>query len=100
MICIIVRQGQGASQIYDHLYEAFGHLVPVIWDRRSASDTAPSAHHPDRREPPPRSWAELGFAVVDRSAEWTRAAVSACEADHYIAAQTSASLVPGPALSN
>ena len=45
MICIIVRQGQGASQDYDRLYSAFGHLVPVIWDRRRASDSAPSASH-------------------------------------------------------
>ncbi len=90
MICIIVRQGQLAFQDYDRLYEAFGHLVPVIWDRRRADldlDTALSANHPNRREKPPLSWTVFGYVIVDRSAEWTWAAVSACEADHYIAAQ-------------
>ena len=86
MICIIVRQG--APQNYDRMYEAFGHLVPVIWDRRRASDTAPGVRYPNRRETPPPSWTELGFVVVvDRPAAqaWIRAALSACEADHDIA---------------
>ena len=101
MICIIVRQGQGASQDYDRLYEAFGHLVPVIWDRRRASDTAPSASYPNRRQTPPPSWTELGFVVVvDRSAAWawTRAALSACEADHYIPAQAEPAGVGPPSI--
>ncbi len=88
MTCIIVRQG--AFEEYGRLYEAFGHLVPVIWDRRRADldlDTAPSASHQNRRGKPPLSWTMFGYVIVDRSAGWTWAAVSACEADHYIAAQ-------------
>ncbi len=100
MTCLIVRQGQGASQIYDRLYKAFGDQVPVIWDQRRASDTAPSANDPDRREQPPLSWAMFGFVVVDPPAAWTRAALSACEADHYIGPQASAPLVRGQALSS
>ena len=98
---------RGDFQTYDRLYKAWGHLVPVKWDRRRAhnrprahADTAPSASKPNRRRKPPISWTAFGFdIVVDRSAEWIRAAVSACEADYcYIAAQASAPLVRGPLL--
>ena len=87
MSCIIVRHG--VFQEYERLYAAYGHLVPVIWDRRADLDldTAPGAKRVNRREKPPLSWTAFGFLIVDRSAEWTRAALSACEANHYIAAQ-------------
>ena len=96
MTCIIVRNG--AFEEYDFLRRAYGHLVPVTWDRRRASDTAPSAYDPDRRGQPSLSWAALGFAIVDRPAAWVRAAVSADEADHGLIAQAYALLVRGPAL--
>ena len=76
MTCIIVRQG--AFQQYDRLYAAFGHRVPVVWDRRRArsrpladADTAPSASKPNRRETPPPSWTELEFVVIERTAAWS-----------------------------
>ena len=66
------------------MHAAFGHRVPVIWDRRRArnrllahAETAPSARHPDRRRKPPTSWTALGFVVVDRPTTWARAALSA-----------------------
>ena len=37
MDCIIVQRGD--FQTYDRLYQAWGHLVPVIWDRRRAHMT-------------------------------------------------------------
>ena len=81
MTCIIVRQG--AYEEYDHLYAAFGHQMPIIWDRRHArsrpladADTAPSASNPNRRQKPPVSWTTLGFVVVDRPAVWAAAALS------------------------
>ena len=82
MTCIIVRQG--AFQDYERMHAAFGHRVPVIWDRRRArtrlrahAETAPSARHPNRRQKPPLTWTALGFVVVDRPATWARAALSA-----------------------
>ncbi len=82
MTCIIVRQG--AFQQYDRLYAAFGHRVPVVWDRRRArsrqladADTAPNARQPNRRQKPPLTWTALGFIVVDRPATWARAALFA-----------------------
>ena len=81
MTCIIVRRG--AFKDYERLHAAFGHRVPVIWDRRRArnrplahADTAPSARHPNRRRKPPVSWTALGFVVVDRPAVWAAAALS------------------------
>ena len=81
MTCILVRPG--AFMEYDRLNEAFGHRVPVVWDRRRArnrplghADTAPSARHPNRRQKPPLTWTALGFVVVDRPATWARAALS------------------------
>ncbi len=66
------------------MHAAFGHRVPVIWDRRRArtrlrahAETAPSARHPNRRQKPPTTWTALGFVVVDRPAAWARAALSA-----------------------
>ena len=64
MTCIIIRRG--AYEEFDRLYNAFGHQMPILWDRRAQADTAPSAYHPDRREPPSPSWTTLGFVVVDR----------------------------------
>ena len=74
-----------AFQDYERLHMAFGHRVPVIWDRRRArnrplahADTAPSASIPNRRRGKlPVSWTVLGFVVVDRPAKWARAALSA-----------------------
>ena len=80
MTCIIIRRG--AYEEFDRLYNAFGHQMPILWDRRAQADTAPSAYHPDRREPPSPSWTALGFVVVDLPAAWARAELSACEADH------------------
>ncbi len=69
MTCIIVRHG--AFQEYERMHAAFGHRVPVIWDRRRArtrplahADTAPSASNPNRRRKPPHSWTAFGFIVV------------------------------------
>ena len=80
MTCIIVRQG--AFQDYERLHTAFGHRVPVIWDRRRArkwpltnTDTAPNAKLPNRRQKPPVSWTTMGFVVVDRPTEWVRASL-------------------------
>ena len=69
MTCIIVRDG--AYEAYDRLYAAFGHRMPVAWDRRSArthasSETGFSASIPNRREKPPPSWTAFDFVVVDR----------------------------------
>ncbi len=82
MTCIIVRHE--AYEQYDHLQASFGHMVPVIWDRRRArrrpladADTAPSARNSNRRRKPPVSWTTLGFVVVDRPAVWARDAVTA-----------------------
>ena len=45
MSCIIVRHG--VFQEYERLYAAYGHLVPVIWDRRAdlVSRTSGSRHN-------------------------------------------------------
>ena len=72
MTCIIVRHG--AYEEYDRLHKAYGHRMPVIWDRRrarsvpttTASETASSASIPNRRQKPPPSWTALGFVIVDR----------------------------------
>ncbi len=80
--CIIVRRGN--VEEYDRLYKAWGHLVPVIWDRRRArsrpladADTAPSASHPIRRRKPPVTWPMFGYIEVGRPAAWRQAALSA-----------------------
>ena len=75
MDCIIVRRGD--VQTYDRLYKAWGHLVPVIWDRRRVSDTAPSGSHPNRRQKPPITWTVFGYIEVGRPAAWRQAALSA-----------------------
>ena len=86
MTCIIVRQG--AYEEYDRLKQTVGHRLPVIWDRRHTAPGVRYLRYPNRREAPPPSWTKLGFiVVVDRPAAWARAALSAREADHYIAAQ-------------
>ena len=80
MDCIIVRRGD--VQTYDHLYQAWEHLVPVIWDRRcppnrpvADADTTPSARHPIRRRTPPTTWAAFGYIEIGRPAAWRRAAL-------------------------
>ena len=73
MTCI-VRSG-GTYDQYERLQKAYGHRMPVIWDRRRArnphtttsSETASSASIPNRRQKPPPSWTVLGFVVVDSS---------------------------------
>ncbi len=87
--CIIVRRGN--VQEYDRLYKAWGHLVPVIWDRRRArnrpaadADTAPSAPYPNRRRKPPITWTAFGFIEVGRPAAWRQAASSARGGDAVV----------------
>jgi hypothetical protein len=69
MLYIIVRRGDFGQ--YDRLHQAFGERAPVVWDRRrtagqSANGDAPDLRPIERRQPPPPSWAGLGFVVVDR----------------------------------
>ena len=99
--CIIVRRGD--VQTYDRLYKAWGHLVPVIWDRRRArscpvadADTAPSAPYPNRRRTPPLSWTAFGYIEVGRPAAWRQAASSAGGGD-AVASQNSADQSAGAA---
>ncbi len=93
MTCIIVRQG--AFQDYERLHAAFGHRVPVIWDRRrngplAHADTAPSARHPDRRREPPPSWTAFGYIEVGCPAAWRQATLSAWKDDRYSVGQANA----------
>ena len=91
-LTLVMSSELSQEEEYDFLQAALGDLVPIIWDRRCASDTAPSVCHPNRRRKPPLSWPASGFVVVDRSAAWVREAVSACEVDYYLVAQASASV--------
>ncbi len=93
MTGIIVRRRD--VQTYDRLYNAWGHLVPVIWDRRRTrprahADTAPSARHPDRRREPPPSWTAFGYIEVGCPAAWRQATLSAWKDDRYSVVQANA----------
>jgi hypothetical protein len=68
MPCIVVKRGEFAS--YDHLYQAYGKRLPVVWDRRRTRQVARESHPPakERRSPAvPISWTFLSFVVAQDS---------------------------------
>jgi hypothetical protein len=67
MNCIVVKRGEFAH--FDRLSKAFGHRLPVVWDRRQnpGRPMGSSGQTPgltERRASPPASWDALGFIVT------------------------------------
>ncbi len=67
MNCIIVKRGEFAH--FDRLSKAFGHRLPVVWDRRQNRNplhgsSGQKTRFTERRAVPPASWDALGFIVT------------------------------------
>jgi hypothetical protein len=69
MNCIVVKRGEFAH--FDRLSRAFGHRLPVVWDRRHPGPSIGlGGQQPgltERRAAPPASWDALGFIVTHHS---------------------------------
>ena len=65
MNCIVVKRGEFSH--FDRLSKAFGHRLPVVWDRRqNPGQPLGGGQKPgftERRASPPASWDALGFIV-------------------------------------